>query len=65
MSPNWFRWMKFEAIEWTCSLLFITFLISFPSILRRKMRQKTLGMLYKDLLDFGIMISDDFLKCDD
>jgi len=28
------------------------------------MEQKALRVLYKDLLDFGIMMDDDFLKCD-
>ena len=28
------------------------------------MEQKTLRVLYKDLLGFGIIMDDDFLKCD-
>ena len=56
--------MKFDVIEWTCSLLLIMFLISFFSILRRTIEQKTLGILYKDLKDFGMIIDNDILKCD-
>ena len=56
--------MKFEVIEWTCSLLLITLSINLPNILRRIIGQKILGVLYKDLLDFGIIIDIDFLKCD-
>jgi len=40
------------------------FLISFFSILRRTIGQKTLEILYKDLKDFGIIIDNDILKCD-
>ena len=29
------------------------------------MGQKVLGVSYKDLLDFGIIIDINFLKCDD
>ena len=56
--------MKLEVIEWTCSLLLITLSINLPDILRRIIGQKILGVLYKDLLDFGIIIDIDFLKCD-
>ena len=56
--------MKLEVIEWTCSLLLITLSINLPNILRRIIGQKILGVLYKDLLDFGIIIDIDFLKCD-
>jgi len=40
----------------------MTFSISFSTILRRIIDQKVLGILYKDLYGFGIMIDVDFLK---
>jgi len=54
--------MKFEVIEWAWGLLLITFSMSFPIILRRKMGQNVLEVLYDSLLDFGIIIDVKFLK---
>ena len=53
--------MKFVT-EWTYSLLFIAFLISFPIVLRRIMGQNVLEISYNGLLGFGIIIDIDILK---
>jgi len=45
--------------------LLIAFLISFLIVLSSTMGQKDLGVLYEDLLGFGIMIDKNFLKCMD
>jgi len=55
--------MKSEEMAWTWSLLLITFSISLPSVLRRKIEQNAFEELYKDLFSFGITMDMDFLKC--
>jgi len=62
MSPSWFGWRKFEVTKWTCNLLLITFLINLSNVLKRTMRQNAFELLYKDFLDFRIIIDMDFLK---
>ena len=43
----------------------MTFLISFPSILRKTIGWNVLGLLYDGLLDFGMIIDIKFLKCEE
>jgi len=38
--------------------------INLPSVLRRTIGQKALGLSYEDLLGFEIIMNVDFLKCD-
>ena len=62
--PSWLRWIKlFEAVlNWRHSLM--TFPISLLTVLRRTIGLKALGESYDFLLDLGIMIVVDLLKCE-
>jgi len=57
--------MKLFEIEWNCNLSPMTFLMSFPNILRRIIGLKTLGESYKFLLGLGMIMDVDTLKCED
>jgi len=59
---NWLWWMKLLDVMWNWSLLPITFLISFPRVLRSMIGLKDFGESYDILLDLDIMIVVDFLK---
>ena len=61
--PNWLEWMKLFKIDWNCSLLPITFLMSFPKLLRRTIGLKALEKSYDSLLSLEMMIDVDILKC--
>ena len=63
-SPSWLGWIKLFEIKWNWSLLPITFLISFPIVLRRIIGLKDLEELYNSLLDFGMIIDVNTLKWD-
>jgi len=43
-SSNWLEWTKLDAMEWYCNLSLIIFSMSFPDVLRRKIRQNILGI---------------------
>ena len=60
--PNWLGWIKLFKIEWNWSRSPITFLISFPMVLRRTIGLNVLEELYASLLDFGITINEEILK---
>jgi len=57
--------MKLFEIKWNCNLSPMTFLMSFPNVLRRKMGLKALGKLYNFLLGLEMMMDVDTLKCKD
>jgi len=50
------------AMDLNWSLLLITFLMSFPRVLKRMMGQKVLGESYEALLGLGITMVMDCLK---
>ena len=62
MPPIWFKWMKFEVMEWIWSLSLKTFSMGFSSVLRKTIDWNVLEKLYKGLLDFEIITDIDFLK---
>jgi len=52
-----------EQVDLHMTLLLITFSISFPSILRRKIGQKVFRELYTSFFGLWIIIDVDLLKC--
>ena len=61
--PSWLGWMKSFAAILNWSLSPITFSMSLPIVLRRTIGLNDLGESYDFLLDLGMTIMVDFLKC--
>jgi len=62
ISSNWFKWTKFEVMEWIWSLSLIAFLMSFPKMFRRTIEWNILKESYTRLFSLEIIIKVHFLK---
>jgi len=62
--PNWLWWIKLFEIKLNWSLLPMTFLMSFPKVLRSIIDLKDLEELYNFLLGLGIIMDVEILKWD-
>jgi len=61
--PTWQGWINSFNKAWNWSLSLITFSINLLSIFKRTMGLNIFGVLYNSLLDLGIIIDVDVLKC--
>ena len=60
---NWYRWIKLFEIKWNWKYSPMTFLISFPNMLRKTMGLKDFRELQDSLFSLGMMIVVEYLKC--
>jgi len=60
--PSWLGWIKLLLMTVNWSLSAITFSMSLPNVLRRKIGQNAFGWSYKDLLGLSMIIMDKTLK---